>query len=362
MITIQQYKTDIGFKTLVDGVNDGLYIVPKYQRKYRWKKEQIESLVESLIKGYPIPPIYTVRNADNQLEIIDGQQRIMSLFFYYIGAFLNIRKLPTIDFSEMEVGNEGLGVALKKNYSLEELKIYIDIDEKNSVCVDYDKLSPKDKRRVDYSTISVIEIKIDAPERKEEILRTIFANLNKGGTLLSEQEQRNGIYGCIFYDMLKDFNRNNKKWRTIWGKQSEDERDMQTLLRFCALKEFLTIDSEGNYIIQRYEDLYKDLLDRYSEQAMKYNAQKVSDYKESLTRFVNRFQETKKLSTKVALLESLYVVEEISGLEHDITNKDIDNILKSEEYIKNTRQGTSKMSYMNKRWKAVYDILSGKHK
>ena len=79
-VTIQQYKTDIGFRTLVESVDENLYIIPKYQRKYRWTKAQVTSLVESLICGLPIPPIYTCRNNLNQLEILDGQQRIMSLF------------------------------------------------------------------------------------------------------------------------------------------------------------------------------------------------------------------------------------------------------------------------------------------
>lgn len=76
-MTVQQYKTDIGFRTLVESVNDNLYIIPKYQRKYRWSKEQVIGLVESLLRVLPIPPIYTYRNENNQLEILDGQQRVM---------------------------------------------------------------------------------------------------------------------------------------------------------------------------------------------------------------------------------------------------------------------------------------------
>lgn len=91
-VAVQQYKSDIGFRTLVESVNDNMYIIPKYQRKYRWKKEQVVSLVESLLRGLPIPPIYTCRNENNQLEILDGQQRVMSLFFYYIGYFLNKKR------------------------------------------------------------------------------------------------------------------------------------------------------------------------------------------------------------------------------------------------------------------------------
>ncbi len=59
--SVQQYKSDIGFRTLVESVNDNLYVIPKYQRKYRWGRQQVVGLVESLLRGLPIPPIYTCR-------------------------------------------------------------------------------------------------------------------------------------------------------------------------------------------------------------------------------------------------------------------------------------------------------------
>ena len=33
-ISIQQYKTDMGFKSLVEGVHENLFVIPEYQRKY----------------------------------------------------------------------------------------------------------------------------------------------------------------------------------------------------------------------------------------------------------------------------------------------------------------------------------------
>lgn len=128
---IQQYKTDVGFRTLVESVNENLYIIPKYQRKYRWSKEQIISLVESLIRGLPIPPIYTCRNSENQLEILDGQQRVLSLFFYYIGFYLDRRESNSVDFSEIQVHNIPFKEALTSQLTLEELHIQlINEDEK----------------------------------------------------------------------------------------------------------------------------------------------------------------------------------------------------------------------------------------
>ena len=40
-----------------------LFVIPKYQRKFVWKKEQVQELAISLLRGFPIPPIYAYRNS-----------------------------------------------------------------------------------------------------------------------------------------------------------------------------------------------------------------------------------------------------------------------------------------------------------
>lgn len=357
---IQQYKTDIGFRTLVDSMNDNMYIIPKYQRKYRWSKEQVIGLVESLLKGLPIPPIYTCRNKNNQLEILDGQQRVMSLFFYYCGYFLNKRTTSAIDFTELEIGSSTFGEALMEQFSLEELHIDLENENGENINVDYKTLPIEVKRRVDYTTITVVEIKIEQEENREEILRRIFANLNKGGKLLSEQEQRNGIYNCDFYDMLQQFNKKNEKWRKIWGRENSKEKDLETLLCFCALKKYASVKSgkEISFVIDGYNSSYTKMLDRFSEEAMKFSQDEIDEYYQSLMKFVNLFQLNKTLSSKIALLESFYVVYEKIGVHINITKEVCDSILESNEYKTNSRQGTVRMRNMNERWKIVYEIWS----
>ena len=67
---VTQYKADLAFKTLIDGFDDLLYVIPKYQRKYIWSKEQVENLAISLIRGLPIPPIYVYRNEKNKWKYL----------------------------------------------------------------------------------------------------------------------------------------------------------------------------------------------------------------------------------------------------------------------------------------------------
>lgn len=361
-VSIQQYKTDVGFRTLVEGVNENLYIIPKYQRKYRWSKEQVIALVESLICGLPIPPIYTCRNEQNQLEILDGQQRVMSLFFYYIGYYLNKRKNSCINFSELIVENCSFKEALLEQFELEELHISLSGQNGRPINADYATLPIELKRRIDYTSITVIEIKIDDENRKSEVLRQIFANLNRGGSLLSQQEQRNGIYVCRFYDMLQDFNKNNARWRNVWGREDAKERDLETLLRLCALKRYVSLKKNllnYDFLIEGYNSSYIELLDRFSEESMKFNDNEINAYKNSLINFLELFQVNSKQSSKVALLESFYIVYEKFGLQKPITNKIYNTILKDPQYISYARQGTVKMRSMNERWKTVYEIWAG---
>ena len=361
-VTIQQYKTDIGFRTLVESVDENLYIIPKYQRKYRWTKAQVTSLVESLICGLPIPPIYTCRNNLNQLEILDGQQRIMSLFFYYIGYYLNKRKNSSVDFSELVTDQKSFKEALFSQYELEELHINLqglDGKEKN---VDYKTLPLELKRQIDYTPITVIEIKINDEKRKSEVLRQIFANLNRGGSLLSPQEQRNGIYVCSFYDKLQEFNRNNSKWRQLWGREDAKEKDMETLLRLCALKRYARVRKklvDYEFVIKGYRSSYGELLDHFSEEAMWFEKKEIDEYINSLSDFLDLFQMSGKPASKVALLESFYIVHEKMNVNKPITSHIYNAVLENPRYKQYARQGTVKMKSMNERWKTVYEIWTG---
>ena len=61
-VMIQSHTVQIGFKTLMDSLESRDYIVPNFQRAYRWTEKQAEGLAASLVKGFPIPPIYGYRN------------------------------------------------------------------------------------------------------------------------------------------------------------------------------------------------------------------------------------------------------------------------------------------------------------
>jgi len=88
---------EIVLDTKLVGDITGIFFVPSYQRGYRWGKEEVERLLEDIYsngsQGYCLQPI-VVRKCGEEYELIDGQQRLTTLYliYYYIykisGGFL----------------------------------------------------------------------------------------------------------------------------------------------------------------------------------------------------------------------------------------------------------------------------------
>lgn len=62
---------------------DELIIRPEYQRFYRWNSKQKTSLIESILLGIPIPPIYVVEDKIGIWELVDGFQRISTIISFF---------------------------------------------------------------------------------------------------------------------------------------------------------------------------------------------------------------------------------------------------------------------------------------
>lgn len=356
--TVQQYKSDVAFKTLVDGVNDNLYFIPKYQRKFRWKIEQVQELARSLVRGYPIPPIYAYRNSEGQLEILDGQQRVMSLFFYYIGKFIDIQKASAVDYRKMDVEHMKYEEALEKSFDLIEMHTYLESDEAGEkIEISYDALPTKLRLKVDYTMITVVELRWDAGGDRITDIQRIFENLNSKGTKLSSQEIRNGVYNCPFYDMLRMVNMENSDWKKIRGRESDKEDDMEMLLRLCTVQKNVEY-KKGEFVINNYHSKYSDWMDEFSESALNMCEKEIEHYRMVLEDFFARFQLGKVLGLQKALIESLFVAIEKANLEVQITEDVVKAILGDSRYKESSRQGMVQKAKMNERWKGTYEVLS----
>lgn len=85
----------------VFGYNGKLNIRPPYQREFIYKEEQRNAVIDSILNGFPINVMYWNVCGKGKYEIIDGQQRTVSICQFYNGEFSirfnnNIRYFGTL--------------------------------------------------------------------------------------------------------------------------------------------------------------------------------------------------------------------------------------------------------------------------
>lgn len=364
-VLIQTVPTQMSFSALMIGLEKGDYIIPDFQRVYRWSERQVEELVISLLRGMPIPPIYCYRNQENQFVILDGQQRIISLYLYYIGKYLRQKKNAFLDLRQISYSREGFRERLE-NYGLTDKAYFIEHQDSNGIkkkeVITYENLSDRMRRKIDFSTITLIEINVDSRENKEQVLHKIFANLNTGGTPLSDQELRNGIYRCKFYDMLYWINDHSLKWRLLYsGNQNanvnKESKDVELLLRMCAFKYF--VKGNGKELsLTGYKGKISLLLDEFSEKAEKFSDSELMEYKEALLSFFDSIEAASGRQKDLALV-SLFVIWDRIENRPFISKQRYEEIISSQAYRDTITQGTSVKGRIEKRFRSVYEKLSG---
>lgn len=198
--------------------------IPPFQRRFVWSKYQSSRFIESLLLGLPVPAIFLGKEEDtNRLLVIDGQQRLRSLWNYYQGTFE--------DGEEFVLG----GVASR----FEGLS--------------YRTLNDADRRRLDDSILHAIVVRQDEPEQdNNSSIYLLFERLNTGGSLLHPQEIRACVYHGAFNDLLADLNR-DPSWRAIYGAENQRMKDRELILRYFTLR----------FDLERYERPMEGALNRY---------------------------------------------------------------------------------------------------
>src|SRR5213079_764220 len=70
---------------------------PKFQRGYDWalKRELPSRLIESILLEIPIPPVYLGKLPKGKMDVIDGQQRLTTLFLF-VSNQLKLQKLQRL--------------------------------------------------------------------------------------------------------------------------------------------------------------------------------------------------------------------------------------------------------------------------
>ena len=207
---ITSFGADYDVDGLVRRMKRKEIYAPPFQRGYVWNIKEGSRFIESLLLGLPVPGIFLAKESDtNKFLIIDGQQRLKTLQFFFEGFF-----------------NPKSGEDKSQIFKLEEVQ-----EPFNGLT--YEDLDEKDRLRLENSIIHATIIKQDSPEDGNTSIYHIFQRLNTGGLKLTAQEVRTAAsYGELIL-LLKDLNKDTN-WRRIFGKPSLRLKDQELILRFIA--------------------------------------------------------------------------------------------------------------------------------
>ena len=212
---IATYPADYTLEVLYQKWQAGDIRIPDFQRGFVWKQVQASKLIESFLVGLPVPAIFLYNEHKSQRYfVIDGQQRLKSVFHFFEGFF-------------------GLPVRGQRQvFTLKGLDGASRFHERG-----FEDLQEPDQRRLKNAVLRAFIVQQMDPNDDTSMYH-IFERLNTGGTLLANQEIRNCVYHGRFVKFLEDMNR-SESWRSILGNQEPDRRrkDMELLVRFFAMRD-----------------------------------------------------------------------------------------------------------------------------
>ena len=206
---ITSYGADYTVDGIVRRFRQEDIFVPDFQRRPVWTWTQSSRFIESLLLGLPVPGIFLYKEKDSErMQIVDGQQRILSLEKFY------------------PEGKESRICKLKG-------------DHEHFLNKDYNSLKPESRRKLNNSILHATIFEQRSPENNRNSIYEIFGRINTGGTLLHSQELRSCLYYGELSRWLRDFNSNNEEWRNLLSNSKSYSHSEELVLRIVALKQDL---------------------------------------------------------------------------------------------------------------------------
>lgn len=201
---------------------------PKYQRNSVWNDKAKSYLIDTLIRGFPIPPIFIRQIIDIQTkttfrEVIDGQQRLRAIIEFVIDESFTISKTTNKDFG---------GIPFS------------------------DLPDPEKERILSYEILAVVVSSND-----ESVIYDMFARLNSNNIVLNRQELRNskfwGEYKIFIYQTASKYRDFFIKHKIIADKDLSRMKDVE------FITSLVIILSEG--IIQESPKVLDDIYQKYDK-------------------------------------------------------------------------------------------------
>ena len=320
LFSISSFGVDYPVETLVNRMKREQFYIPHFQRKYVWSKTQASRFIESLLLGLPVPGIFLFKEPETGKHlVIDGQQRLKTLHFFFIGLFYG------------------------KEFRLQGLQS--DWNGKT-----YATLSEAEKARLNDAVVHATVFQQDLPRGEMNSVYEVFERINTGGTKLSPQEIRSCICHGNFNSFLHRLN-DNHEWRAIYGPKSKRLKDIEVLLRFFAFFERA----------QEYTGPMKHFLNDFMKEKRNHSDNQLAPLEEifvSTFTFINRslgkraFRPDRALNTAVfdSVASSIAIMlQSNNSLDEKGARIRYENLLKNERFVEGYIRSTADPEHVKKR-------------
>jgi hypothetical protein len=180
---------------------------PKYQRRNRWREDRKSTLIESFLMNVPVPPVFFNEDEYGSYSVIDGKQRLTSIFEFFSGRFKlqNLEVFSELNGSYFDELPQTLQTILQTRANLR----------------------------------AIIILRQSDPDVKYQV----FRRLNTGGIRLNPQEIRNSAWPGLLNSMILDESE-SKTFHSVLGIRDKSRsalhremRDAEFVLRFLTFQD-----------------------------------------------------------------------------------------------------------------------------
>jgi uncharacterized protein with ParB-like and HNH nuclease domain len=270
---ITSSPNDFNVLTLFSFIESGAVRIPGFQRNFVWDRHRSSKLIESLILGIPVPQLFLYEQSRNRFLVIDGQQRLMSIYYFIKRRFPRKDKRTELRVIFDEAGSIPEHILQNTEY-FEDFALQLpgSLPGKSNKFNGLNYATLQDYRtQLDLRPIRNIVVKQNGPADDDSSIYEVFNRLNTGGVNLRPQEIRTSMYHSNFYDMLYKINQ-DQRWRTILGSDVPDlhMKDIEILLRGFAM--LISHDTYAPSMVRflnqfsRQSEANSDLKNSYLEQ------------------------------------------------------------------------------------------------
>lgn len=356
--------SDFNVMTLNQLVDNKWVRIPGFQRHFVWDLARASKLIESLILGLPVPQLFLYEQDRDRNLLIDGQQRLMSIYYFKQERFPRKEcraDLRRIFDQEGKIPDE----VIRDDSYFQDFKLRLPAPlpgvRSRLSGLEYSALGEY-QARLDLRPIRCIIIKNNSVDG-DTAMYEVFNRLNSGGVNLRPQEIRTSMYHSGFYSMLNEINA-EATWRELLQSHDPDlhMKDIEVLLRGFAM----LVDSD------QYSPSMVKFLNQFSQKCQS-NSPEDNDYLKTL--FHSFLEATSELPKRIfintnnrfniALYEAVFTAtckpahDQRRCVVNAISSEQVETLRADQTFNAASQKATTQRENVQARLTAAAGIISG---